>query len=492
MGVFDKFARRFGYVKAGRRDFSGAKVSRLTASWVQSPVHLNRSLLADRGRLVARARDLAKNNDYAKRFLGMVKTNVVGHSGFSMQVQALRPDGTIDQADSDRLETAFAKWAKRGVCEVTGQLSLVDVERLFIETLARDGEVAVREVTRGPFGYQLELVDPQLIDDQYNDSFEGRQIRMGVERDAFYAPVAYWLKNVDSSDPTQYADSTQRHIRVPATEMKLFYLHEFVRQLRGVPWMSSAMMRMNMLGGYEEAAVVAARIGAAKLGILQSPNGEADDVATGYEGEGEAARPQLDSGEPGEFITAPAGYEFKEWDPDYPHEQYGAFVKACLRGISSGLLVSYNGLANDLEGVNFSSIRAGVLEEREVWKALQSWMIEAFLEPIYSAWLPRAIATGQVNLPMSKLSKFDAVVWQGRRWDWVDPEKDVNANVTSITNRLKSYSQVIREQGRDPEEVWRELAKDTERLKALGISVVVPAPASAPAPKPKDDSALAE
>ncbi|MFL3666772.1 MAG: hypothetical protein ACJ06V_09365 [Verrucomicrobiota bacterium] len=30
-------------------------------------------------------------------------------------------------------------------------------------------------------------------------------------------------------------------------------------------------------------------------------------------------------------------------------------------------------IANDLEGVNYSSIRAGLLDEREYYKAVQRW-----------------------------------------------------------------------------------------------------------------------
>lgn len=468
MTILDRVAARLGYVKkSGQRSYAAAQASRLAFSWATTSTHVNRDLQNDLAALRGRSRDLSRNNDYARRFLSMVKTNVVGHSGFSLQVQALKPDGTIDQRDSDLLEESFWRWGRPGACEVTGRLSFTDVQRLVIETIARDGEVLVREVTRGPFGYQLELIDPQLLDERYNDDLSnGNKVRMGVEVDSWGAPVAYWLRDADASDPQRFSDSLGSRIRVPASEVRHLFLSEMVRQLRGVPWMASAMLRMNMLAGYEEAAVVAARVGAAKLGVIETGDGEVDGLGTDTDDRG---IPQLDSREPGEFLALPAGSKLGAWDPDYPHEQYGAFVKACLRGISSGLGVAYNGLANDLEGVNYSSIRAGVLEEREVWKAIQGWMIDAFLAPTYSRWLERAILAGAVPLPMSKFAKFDAALWQGRRWDWVDPHSDTQANVLAIEKGLKSPSQVIREMGRDPEEVWRESAKDRARLREVGI-----------------------
>jgi lambda family phage portal protein len=127
--------------------------------------------------------------------------------------------------------------------------------------------------------------------------------------------------------------------------------------------------------------------------------------------------------------------------------------------------VSYHSLGNDLENVNFSSIRAGTLEEREAWKAIQGWVIEHFCNPVYSDWLKMALLRGRLaNLPMSKFEKFNNPVWQPKRWPWVDPLKDIKAQEAAVMMGVKSVSDVIRETGRDPDEVWRELEKDITRL----------------------------
>jgi lambda family phage portal protein len=168
----------------------------------------------------------------------------------------------------------------------------------------------------------------------------------------------------------------------------------------------------------------------------------------------------------------PEGYDFKPFESDYPHTNYGDFVKAALRGVAAGLGVAYHNLANDLEGVNFSSSRAGILEERELWKLLQEWFIEELCAPVYTDWLRHALDyTNTLDpLPANKFDKFNSAVWQGRRWAWVDPTKDIEASVTAITNGLKSRGDVIREQGRDPEDVWIELEAEQARLKNLQLS----------------------
>lgn len=467
-----------------RRSFVGAEQSRLTNGWTSSPAHINRELYSGLRTLRARSRELAINNEYARKFLGLVRNNVVGSAGFNLQVQAKTPDGRIDQADSRVCEEMFADWSKAGNCEVSGQLSFVELQHVYITTIARDGEVLVRRHPRGPYSYQLELIDPQLLDERLNvDLPNGNKVRMGVEYDRWHAPVAYHMLVADSSDPRQWGYfAGNDYERVPANQIWHRFVPEMVGQLRGVPWMSAAMFRLQMLAGYEEAAMVAARLGAAQAGgFFETPDGEGGTLADTQEGEpGTGSEQLIMDVEPGVYRTLPPGVKPHQIEAQYPHAMFADFVKMSLRGAASGMLVGYYTLGNDLEGVNFSSIRQGELDVRETWKHLQGWMVNTFLGPLYSEVLPAAILSGRLKLPFEKLRKFDAALWQGRRWDWVDPQKDWDANISAITHGLKSPSQVIREAGRDPDEVWNEWEADKARLAKLGI--VLQPKQSAPAP----------
>ena len=122
--------------------------------------------------------------------------------------------------------------------------------------------------------------------------------------------------------------------------------------MRGIPWLHASMMRIHHLKGFEEAAIIAARVGASKIGWMQSPDGSPEPLK---EGEDEQGTPYTKVS-PGEIGMLPEGYEFVSFNPDYPHAMYDPFVKATKRDISSGIDVAYHSLANDLEKVNFSSI----------------------------------------------------------------------------------------------------------------------------------------
>jgi lambda family phage portal protein len=500
MGAWtDRLARAFGVGRPkARRDFAAAQSTRLTGGWNARNISANADLYRSLDSLRGRSRDLCNNNDYAKRFLGMVAANVVGGTGVGLQARIYDGPNRPDEAANNAVESAWAAWCARGVCDVTGRLSLRDIENLVIQAVARDGEALVRKV-RGssagnPFGFALQVIDIDRLDTKLVRAPERglNEIKMGVEVNAFGRAVAYWLRPYHPGEMFLVDSAiTGSHVRVPADEIQHVYRADRPEALRGIPWMHSAMIRLNHLGAYEEAAVIAARVGAAKMGFFTTPDGQPP-------GDGEDAEDvPFTEVEPGAFGSLPTGTEFTPFNPDYPHQMFADFVKANLRGISSGMGVAYHALANDLTSVSFSSIRSGTLEERDQWMAIQEWFIECFLEPVYREWLQSALAFGQVKLPngsalsVTKLDKFSAHVWQPRRWQWVDPRNDMEANLIAVQQGFKTRTQVCAELGVDFEDVLAQLKREQDKAKELGVELGAPKPAPAAPPPAAADTVAA-
>lgn len=57
-----------------------------------------------------------------------------------------------------------------------------------------------------------------------------------------------------------------------------------------------------------------------------------------------------------------------------------------------------------------------------------------------------------------------------RGWDWVDPLKDVQANVLAIKSGLKTLTEVVGEQGKDFEDVLDQVASEKEMTEKVGVS----------------------
>lgn len=462
---------------SGMRRFEAAVVDRLTASWLSACQAFDQDLRAGLDRLRSRARDMRQNNEYGAKFARMVRNNVVGAQGFVLQCQATDPNGQPDVAANAAIEAAWYRQCRPGNFEVTGKLGGNDAMRLLAETLSTDGEILYRKVRgkgAGEYGYQIQLLDVARLDTNYNveGTATSNAVIMGVEVDRYRRPQAYHIFTA--------ASGLNRHReRIPASEIGHHFIPMSIEQTRGVPWMHASMRLLNDLKGYREAAVIAARIGACKMGIYTSRDG-APPPNDGEDEQGNFIRQAA----PGEFEVAPEGYDFKTFDPTYPHDQFDAFCKAALRGAASGIGVAYHALANDLEGVNFSSIRSGVLEEREEWMVIQDWMIGSIVVSMFEEWLQCALLTGirMANgsvLPASKFEKFSAHTWQGRRWSWVDPLKDIQAAVTAIENGLASPQQIAAQTGRDVADIIDDIKRFRELLAAAGIELK-PAPAQSP------------
>lgn len=482
--VFDSI--RSNRQRVGQRRFEAAAVNRLTASWLAGSASLDEELRRDLDALRNRSRDLCKNDAYAAKFVRMVRNNVVGAQGFVLQAAAVGGDGKPDVAANNAIEAAWYEQCRPGNWDVTGQYGADDFWRTAVQNLGCDGEILIRIVRqsgRGKFGFQLQLLDPARIDTNYNVERTGNSnaIIMGVEVDAYGKPVYYHLlKSLRAS-----AHSRERE-RVPASEVIHRFLPMGLEQTRGVPWMHAAMHLLRQLGGYREAAVIAARVGATKMGFYVR-KGDDPPPNDGVDENGNF----IQSAEPGTFDVLPDGYGLEKWDPAYPHDQFDVFCKAALRGIASGWGVAYPSLGNDLEGVNFSSIRSGVLEEREEWMVIQSWLIGTMISFVYALWLEWALIGGKVllpngsALPASKIEKFSAHSFQARRWAWVDPEKDINASVTAINNLLASPQQIAAQTGRDIVDVLDDLQRFEQMVAERNLKRPDPKAAAPTATKPE-------
>ena len=461
--MLNPFKRKKPEVK--KRAFQAANTGRLFSSWTTTNTSVDQDLRRSLSSLRARSRDLAQNNDYYKKYLQILTSNVVGHSGIKLQAKAQEANGTMDTGANAQIEQAWREWGKRGTCDMTGKLSFTDAQELFIESVARDGEILVHMVPNtNQFGLSLKFYEPDQLDENYNDTLKnGREIRMGVELDKWGKPVAYHMMQKHPGDSTYYSMQMARHYtRIPAQQMLHCFDQNRSLQTRGYPWGVTAFTRLKNIEGYEEAAITNARIGASKMGFYTSPDGQ-------YVGDDTEGNNPISEVEPGIMEVLPQGYDFKSFNPDYPHNEFDSFMKRTLKGIASGLGVPYVTLASDLEAVSYSSIRSGELEARDLWRTHQRWMIDCFLRPVYDRWIEMSILSGAVKLPIGKIWKFKNVSFLGRGWAWVDPSKDVAAKVLEMENGLKSKSDVIGEMGGDFHDTQNQIKQEREIEAKLGL-----------------------
>lgn len=472
--IADRIARRFGFVRAGaaplRRSYSSAARSRLTNDWLTPQTSADTELQGTISTLRARCREAERNDDYVRRYFTLLENNVLGATGIGLQMKVEDPDGRLNRDANLAIETAWRRWGNRRNCCVTRQTSWRGLCRLVLRSAKRDGGALVRIVEGfgNEFEFALQPIEIDQLDTDYNAALPGgNEIKMGVEFDSWRAPVAYHLLTSHPGD--QFMGwKPRRRERVPVKQMLHIFLPDRVLQTIGAPAPSATLLRLKMLAGYEEAELVASREAACKGYGIKRPTPEQ------YTGE-EPSAGELQDIEPGMGLDLNPGEEYFGIDPQHPMDAYPIFVKSILRAIAGGLGVSYNSLANDLEGVNYSSLRAGLLDEREEWKAVQQWLIEELCEPVFESWLSWCLALGLLRgstgkvLPADRFEYFNQAKFKARRWPWVDPLKDMQANVLAVEQGFDSRRRIIAEQGKDIEDVFQEQSEDAKLAEEYGL-----------------------
>lgn len=483
--MLDNLLARIGLGRArmpSKKAFAAAQLSRITDSWLATREEIHRELRSDLDKLRDRARQLEKDNDFARRYLEMCETNIVGDTGVRLMSLCEDRPGVPDQLARDAIEAAWGRWGALGVCEMSGTHSWLELCWAICRGTARDGEYMVQEVlgseAGNPFGYALRIIDVARIATwmERDEGQGGNAIRCGIELDTDGRAVAYFI-----SDGKAFARTAQR---VPAERIIHRFRGQWAGQPRGVPWMHAAMLSMHYAGEFALSALLAAKYGADHLGFFVTPDGQAPAL-----GEAQSDGSKIASTAPGTWDTLPAGTDVREIASKYPSDTFDPFMRAANRRMASGLNVSYPALCNDHADLNYNSIRATQADDRDQWRKYQAWFRDNWIEFIFNRWLKFAVANGAITmpngsaLPVSKMSKFEPHRWQFRGWASNDPMRDVQAASAAIENGLDSRTAYAARTGRDIEDVIAELKREGDLAAGASVSISkIKAPASTAAP----------
>lgn len=463
--------------RASQRMYAGAAMSRLNSDWTALNTSADSEIITSLRVLRARSRELVRDNEYAKAAIRLIKNNVVG-SGIGVQAQVKTAGGKLLTNVNDSIESSWEDWCDKDTCDPAGKLSFADMERLVMGSIPENGEVLVRKV-RLPFGkgkipYALELIEADRLVDQWSiaRAENGNTIRMGVEQDKWGRPVAYWLYPTHPGDYQFQAFVESALIRVPADEIIHLFIPERIGQTRGVPWFHATLKRLRNMAGYEEAEIVAARAAASIVGIIQSEEGLVPDDLGDDDDEGGRPQPTLTM-EPGTFQQLQPGETFQGFNPSRPNTGMDPFMRYMLRAFSTGVGVSYASVSGDYSQSNYSASRLALLDDRDMWRVLQGWLIRNFRMQIHRDWLEAAVLAGELSFPdyYTKPKKYWDVRFKPRGWSWIDPAKEVAAYKQAVRSGFMTVSDVIglTSEHSDAEDVFKQRRLELDMMKDLEL-----------------------
>lgn len=495
-----------------RRSYSAARNTNTTLGFGSSSnASADSELSMSLAVLRARSRQVVRDSAYGKRAQLIIVNNVIG-TGIGMQAQVGTTRGGQADRVNDSIEAAWEQWMAAASCHTGGELHLHDIERLAMAEIFEAGEVIIRKHYRAFGGSSvplaLEVIEAErLASDLVDPSVgitAGIDYRMGVEVDAFGRPLAYWIRERHPGDIRARAGVKDRFERVPASDIWHLRIIDRWPQTRGVPWMHTALRKIDDLNEYSQHEVSAARASAAYFATITSPAdaGPAPDNNSPVTSSVDAYGQQVMDIDPLTIQSLNPGETLNFHTPNRPNPGLDPFMRAMLREVAAGTGVSYESLSRDYSQSNYSSSRLALLDDRDLYRTLQQWWVRQFRRPLHALWMQQAVLAGAISAVAPAAyavdpAKYTAVLFKPRGWSWVDPTKEVQAYKEAIRAGLTTATDVIAATagGLDIEDVVKTRQRELAMFEAAGIEVDTtvsappePAPSQAdPASAPDDE-----
>jgi len=410
---------------------------------------------ADAASLRTRSRALVQNVPYVRRGLDSLVANVIG--------TGITPRSLAPEADAiDRL---WSEWAQ--VADADGRFDIYGLQAAAYRAMEQDGEVLIRLRSRRaedglPVPLQLQLLEIDWLDSsKTGTAANGNTIVGGIEYDALGKTVAYWLWDQHPGDVTIPRRGRSASYPVPAASIIHLFKPERPGQGRGFPRLAPVIARVRDLQLYEDAELQRKNL-ETRLAVLASGDPSSMSLTESQEQDKVRASGELGALASGSITQVPTGMNLTVIEPKAA-PGYVDYLRFNLHLIAAGMGVTYEMLTGDVKEVNFSSARVALLEfrrgaEQDQWLVV----IPRLCVPIWKAFVDAAVLGGAIRRPDYRVD------WSTPKWDYVNPEQDVKADLAEISGGLSSISEKLRRRGYKPDMVFSELRSDFERLRSDG------------------------
>jgi lambda family phage portal protein len=479
------------YKATSQRSYDAARQDRSNSSWVTSNKSADAALLGQGERVRDRARDLIRNNAYARGALDAIVANVVGCG--------IIPRPALDDDEQNRkISAAWDQWCEHA--DSTGRLHFTEIQSLACREMVESGECLVHYVSdNDPFRVcplALELIESERISSERDSAMlikrarTGNEIRRGVELDSSGKAVGYWL--YPTSPNGIYSIITQAE-RLDARDALHLFRLERIGQTRGVSWLAPAILWLRDLGIYVENELQASAVASCFSVVIKTVDG--GESWGGLAGESGAENNDTNGNrferlEPAQVAHLMPGEDIEIVNPSRPNGNADPWIALILRSIAVAMGISYELVSRDYSRTNYSSNRASALEDRRRFRPMQNFLIWHLCQPVYKEFFASCVMNNVDGFPsmaefVDDPRKWLKCNWRTPGWEWVDPLKEVQAATMAVEELFMSHGDVIESSfGGDLRETWGELEKEEELRKKLKLLKAAEKAPPMPAPVP--------
>jgi len=454
------------------RNYEAGEINRFNDDWTPINADTENSDRTQRDIIKARARYLEQNSDIAAAAVDAIVRNVIG-TGIKPQAR------TADDSLNREIERLWMEWTRPENCDVTEQQNFYELQSMLLRRQIYDGEIFVKKIyTRkhkraGGVPFKLQVIKSDLLNQyQLYAPKTGNVIRSGVELDDKLKPLAYWI---DKKSPDGYI--LYDPDRVPAEQVIHLWRRSQPDQIRGMSYLAPIIKRIKDTQDYLDAETMAARIAACFSIFVKTETGSPlGRMGTKRDAEGKP----LQRIRPGMITHLAPGESIETANPSRGMTNARDFVGVQQRLAGAGMGLSYELMSRDFTKSSFSAARQGMLEDQKTFKPMQDYFAVHFCQPVYEEFMDAAVLSGRLEIPdyWASRAQYVAADWIRPGTSWIDPQKEVTADISAIQNGGKTLAQWCAERGYDWREQLQQMALEKETAEKLGLILPIHTPES--------------
>lgn len=454
-----------------RAFYEGAKQTRLNRDFNISNNHFELQVAGDRDMLRARARWLSANNPICKSIDKSIIKNVVG-TGITLQSKISKDEVKNADVLNKKIEVLWNEFTKKENFDITARVSFRQFQKMLLKAKLTDGEILINCVwTKDKkFPIKFQLIEVDQLDTSKNKN-GNNTVFSGVEIDSVGKPIAYHIKTSINSFKSE---------RFDAKNIIHFYDSERATQYRGITDYAQTINNLKDFAAYNDSEIVKNRVLASFATFIKSTNVGGNMWGDKTTGEAQGSTDPIKEITAGMIKYLRPGEEVQSIQSNQLGNSYNDFMVNTTRIIAAGRDISYELAVRDYSKVNFSSARAGLIQDNKRFDDEQMMITEDALVPMFSMFLDAVALSGALQVPgdyWTNKEKYVKATWIMPTREWVNPLQDIKAIREEIDLGITSRTRAAAGKGRNFEDIIDEQVKEEQMIndkrKKAGLVVAV-------------------
>lgn len=384
----------------------------------------------------------------------------IGHDmiGTGPRLQLKPPEG-VPEDTVKFIERAFQDWADDPAVDFADKL------RVMVESELRDGEsfglLVTNPAVEHPVQLSLQVIETEQVCNPDIDPTDPKAVD-GIEYDAAGNPTRYAVLRNHPGDGWNWSPGA--YDWWPASSVIHWFRGSRPSQARGIPRITPGLSLHAHKRAYTRSVLGAARIAAMFAGVLETnlPPDEGPTVVEAYD-----VVPFDHDG----LLTAPAGWKLSQMTAEQPTGTHKEFCDTLDTQFGRGIHAPRNIVTGDSSPYNYSSARLDHIIYRGAHKIARNRLHIRGTDRVFKAWYAEAIDIRGYIPDAESLPDLSEWTWTWRydAFPSIDPVKDATATQIELQIGTLSFADAMADRGADWVEHFRQIARERELAKELGI-----------------------